>query len=123
MIFAGKRFRELDAEAALSLLCLTGLLVHCQFDLVLERWPTNLLAMIFLGLLLHEREGVPAPFWRPPEFLRRFLVQRKRELEPDKRRGRILRPASFALGAVVLLLALFSAFCCLAAELLSWQNY
>ena len=121
MYFAGKRFRELDAETALALLCLTGLLVHCQFDLVLERWPTNLLAMIFLGLLLHEREGVPAPFWRPPEFLRRFLVQRKRELEPDKRRGRILRPASFALGAVVLLLALFSAFCCLAAELLSWQ--
>ena len=48
-------------------------------------------------------------------------MQRKRELEPDKRRGRILRPASFALGAAVLLLALFSAFCCLAAELLSWQ--
>ena len=121
MYFAGKRFRELDAETALALLCLTGLLVHGQFDLVLERWPTNLLSMIFLGLLLHEREGVPAPFWRPPEFLRRFLVQRKRELEPDKRRGRILRPASFALGAAVLLLALFSAFCCLAAELLSWQ--
>jgi len=121
MVFAGKRFRELDAETALSLLCLTALLVHCQFDLVLERWPTNLLAMIFLGLLLHEREGVPAPFWRPPEFLRRFLVQRKRELHPQKRHGRILRPVSFALGAVVLLLALFSAFCCLAAELLSWQ--
>ena len=125
MFFAGKRFRELDPETALSLLCLTGLLVHCQFDLVLERWPTNLLAMMFLGLLLHEREGVPAPFWRPPEFLRRFrlqfLVKRQRELHPQKRRGRILRPVSFAAGAVVLLLALSTAFCCLAAEILSWN--
>ena len=125
MFFAGRRFRELDTETALSLLCLTGLLVHSQFDLVLYRWPTCLFAMIFLGLLLHEREGVPAPFWRPPEFLRKyrlqFLVKRKHEFTLRNRPGRFLRPVSFAAGVVVLLLALCSAFGCLTASILSWN--
>ena len=119
MIFAGRRFRELDAETRLSLLCLAGLAVHAQFDLVLYRWPTDLFAMLFLGLLLHEREGVPAPFWKPPKFLRRFLVTRKRELSPKNRSGRILGPATFAAGAAVLLAALCSAFCCLTASVLA----
>ena len=123
-------FREfqncgLDDETRLSLLCLTGLLVHSQFDLVLFRWPTNLLAMIFLGLLIHEREGSPAPFWRPPAFLRRFrwafLRSPERSRPPKRRTGRLLRPALFSLGIVVLFVALFSAFSNLAAEAIAWH--
>ncbi len=116
----------LDDETRLSLLCLAGLLVHAQFDLVLFRWPTNILAMIFLGLLIHEREGAPAPFWRPPVFLRRFRWEFLRKLErsrsPEHRRtGRLIRPALFALGIVLLGTGLFSAFANLAAESLAWH--
>ena len=125
MYFAGRRYRELDAETRLSLLCLTCLLVHSQFDLVLYRWPTNLYAMIFLGLLLHEREDVPGPFWRPPEFLRRFrlqaLVKRTEESARRNRPGRILRPASFALGVAILFVSLCAAFCCLVSSVISYQ--
>ena len=116
----------LDDETRLSLLCLAGLLVHAQFDLVLFRWPTNLLAMIFLGLLIHEREGAPAPFWRPPVFLRRFRWEFLKKLErsrpPEHRRtGRLIRPALFALGIVLLGTGLFFAFANLAAESLAWH--
>ena len=115
----------LDDETRLSLLCLAGLLVHAQFDLVLFRWPTNLLAMIFLGLLIHEREGAPAPFWRPPAFLRRFrwefLTKLERNRSPERRTGRLVRPALFALGLVLLGTALCSAFGNLAAESLAWH--
>ena len=125
MVSASKRFGELDAEMRLSLLCLAGLLVHAQFDLVLFRWPTNLLAMFFLGLLLHEREGTPTPFWRPPAFLRRFRWQflRKPELSrpPEHRTGRLVRPALFAFGLVLLGTGLFFAFGNLAAESLAWH--
>ncbi|MBP5585442.1 MAG: O-antigen ligase family protein [Lentisphaeria bacterium] len=116
----------MDDETRLSLLCLAGLLVHAQFDLVLFRWPTNLIAMIFLGLLIHEREGAPAPFWRPPAFLRRFrwefLKQLERSRSPEHRRtGRLIRPALFSLGVVLLGTALFFAFANLAAESLAWH--
>ena len=125
MYHASKRFGELDDETSLSLLCLTGLLVHAQFDLVLFRWPTNLLAMIFLGLLVHEREGTPAPFWRPPAFLRRFrwefLTRLERNRPPGQRSGRLLRPALFALGLVILGTGLFFALGNLAAESVAWH--
>ena len=115
----------LDDETRLSLLCLAGLLVHSQFDLVLFRWPTNLLAMIFLGLLLHEREGTPAPFWRPPVFLRRFrwafLKSPGRNCSPEHRTGRLVRPALFSLGIVFLGTGLFFAFSNLAAEAVAWH--
>ena len=115
----------LDDETRLSLLCLTGLLVHAQFDLVLFRWPTNLLAMIFLGLLIHEREGAPAPFWRPPVFLRRFRWQFLKRLErngsAEHRSGRLIRPSLFAFGVVLLCVGLFSAFSNLAAESIAWH--
>ncbi|MBR4718269.1 MAG: O-antigen ligase family protein [Lentisphaeria bacterium] len=116
----------MDDETRLSLLCLAGLLVHAQFDLVLFRWPTNLLAMVFLGLLIHEREGAPAPFWRPPVFLRRFRWQFLKRLErsrsPEHRRtGRLIRPVLFTLGFVLLGTGLFSAFGNLAAESLAWH--
>ena len=136
MFFAAKRFGAPDfgdrtdelnpgGETQLSLLCLTGLLVHAQFDLVLFRWPTNILAMIFLGLLLHEREGMPAPFWRPPAFLRRFrwefLTRLERNRPPGQRTGRLLRPALFTLGLVILGAGLFFAFSNLAAEAIAWH--
>ena len=115
----------MDDETRLSLLCLAGLLVHAQFDLVLFRWPTNLLAMIFLGLLIHEREGAPAPFWRPPAFLRRFRWEFLKKLErsrpPEHRTGRLIRPALSALGFVLLGTALFTAFSNLAAESIAWH--
>ena len=115
----------LDDETRLSLLCLAGLLVHSQFDLVLFRWPTNLLAMIFLGLLIHEREGTPAPFWRPPAFLRRFrwafLKSPERNRPSRHRTGRLLRPALFSLGIVLLGTGLFFAFSNLAAEAIAWH--
>lgn len=121
-------FRDcgMDDETRLSLLCLAGLLVHAQFDLVLLRWPTNLLAMIFLGLLIHEREGAPAPFWRPPAFLRRFrwefLKKLERSRDPEHRRtGHLIRPALFAFGVVLLGTGLFFAFANLAAESLAWH--
>jgi hypothetical protein len=93
---------------------------------VLFRWPTNLLAMVFLGLLIHEREGAPAPFWRPPAFLRRFRWQFLRSLErtrpPEHRHtGRLLRPVFLALGIVLLGIGLVSAFGNLAAESLAWH--
>ena len=115
-----------DTRRRLSLLCLAGLLVHSQFDLVLFRWPTNLLAMVFLGLLIHEREGTPAPFWRPPAFLRRFrwefLKRLERSRSPEHRRtGRLIRPVLFTLGFVLLGTGLFSAFGNLAAESLAWH--
>ena len=123
-----REFRNcgLDDETRLSLLCLTGLLVHAQFDLVLFRWPTNLLAMIFLGLLIHEREGAPAPFWRPPVFLRRFrwefLKKLERSRSPERRRtGRLIRPVLFSLGIVLLGVGLVSAFSNLAAESIAWH--
>ena len=125
MFFAAKRFDKLDVETKLSLLCLAGLLVHAQFDLVLFRWPTNLLAMFFLGFLLHEREGTPAPFWRPPAFLRRFRWQFLKSLErsrsPEHRMGRLLRPVLFSLGLVLLGVGLVSAFSNLAAESIAWH--
>ena len=136
MSFAAKRFDAPDfgdrsdelnpgGETRLSLLCLAGLLVHAQFDLVLFRWPTNLLAMIFLGLLIHEREGTPAPFWRPPVFLRRFrlefLTKLERSHSPEHRANRLLRPALFSLGIVVLGTGLFFAFSNLAAEAVAWH--
>ena len=115
----------LDDETRLSLLCLAGLLVHAQFDLVLFRWPTNILAMIFLGLLLHEREGNPVPFWRAPAFLRRFrlefLTRLERSRPPGQRTSRLLRPALFSLGIVVLGSGLFFAFSNLAAETVAWH--
>ncbi len=115
----------LDDETRLSLLCLTGLLVHAQFDLVLFRWPTNLLAMIFLGLLIHEREGAPAPFWRPPAFLRRFrwhfLKRLERNGSAEHRSGRLIRPSLFAFGVVLLCVGLFSAFSNFAAESIAWH--
>ena len=116
----------MDDETRLSLLCLAGLLVHAQFDLVLFRWPTNLLAMIFLGLLIHEREGAPAPFWRPPAFLRRFrwefLKKLERSRSPEHRgSGRLIRPVLFSLGVVLLGTGLFSAFANLAAESIAWH--
>ena len=116
----------LDGETRLSLLCLAGLLVHAQFDLVLFRWPTNLLAMIFLGLLIHEREGAPAPFWRPPAFLRRFRWEFLKKLErsrpPEHRRtGRLTRPVLFTFGFVLLGVGLVSAFSNLAAESIAWH--
>ena len=115
----------MDDETRLSLLCLAGLLVHAQFDLVLFRWPTNLLAMIFLGLLIHEREGAPAPFWRPPAFLRRFRWEFLKKLErsrpPEQRTGRLIRPALFAFGVVLLGVGLVSAFSNLAAESIAWH--
>ncbi len=116
----------IDDETRLSLLCLTGLLVHAQFDLVLFRWPTNLLAMIFLGLLIHEREGAPAPFWRPPAFLRRFRWEFLKKLErsrlPEHRRtGRLLRPVLFSIGIVLLGIGLVFAFSNLAAESIAWH--
>jgi len=126
-LVAAYEFRNcgLDDETRLSLLCLAGLLVHAQFDLVLFRWPTNLLAMIFLGLLIHEREGAPAPFWRPPVFLRRFRWEFLKKLErsrpPEQRTGRLIRPALFALGIVLLGTGLFFAFANLAAESLAWH--
>jgi O-antigen ligase len=126
-LVAAYEFRDcgLDDETRLSLLCLVGLLVHAQFDLVLFRWPTNLLAMIFLGLLIHEREGAPAPFWRPPVFLRRFRWEFLKKLErsrpPEQRTGRLIRPALFALGIVLLGTGLFFAFANLAAESLAWH--
>ena len=136
IFFAAKRFDAPDfgdrtdelnpgGETQLSLLCLTGLLVHAQFDLVLFRWPTNLLAMIFLGLLIHEREGTPEPFWRPPVFLRRFrwafLKSTERNRPPERRTGRLLRPALFSLGIVFLGTGLFFAFSNLAAEAIAWH--
>lgn len=125
MIFASRRFDRLTPETKLSLLCLAGLLVHAQFDLVLFRWPTNIFAMFFLGLLLHEREGSPAPFWRPPAFLRRFrlefLMKFQRSRAPGRQLGRLFRPALFALGVVILGAGLFSAFSNLAAETLAWH--
>ena len=136
MFFAAKRFDAPDfgdrtdelnpgGETQLSLLCLAGLLVHAQFDLVLFRWPTNLLAMIFLGLLIHEREGAPAPFWRPPAFLRRFRWQFLKRLErrgsPEHNSGRLIRPALFAFGLVLLGVSLVSAFGNLTAESLAWH--
>ena len=127
-LVAAYEFRDcgMDDETRLSLLCLAGLLVHAQFDLVLFRWPTNLLAMVFLGLLIHEREGAPAPFWRPPVFLRRFRWQFLKSLErtrpPEHRHtGRLLRPVFFALGIVLLGTGLFFAFGNLAAESLAWH--
>ncbi len=115
----------LDDETRLSLLCLAGLLVHAQFDLVLFRWPTNLLAMVFLGLLIHEREGTPAPFWRPPAFLRHFrlefLTKPERDRPPEHRTNRLLRPALFSLGIVLLGTGLFFAFSNLAAEAVAWH--
>ena len=121
-------FRDcgMDDETRLSLLCLAGLLVHAQFDLVLFRWPTHVLAMIFLGLLIHEREGAPAPFWRPPAFLRRFRWEFLKKLErnrpPEHRSsGRLIRPALFAVGLVLLGTGLFSAFANLAAESIAWH--
>jgi O-antigen ligase len=115
----------MDDETRLSLLCFAGLLIHAQFDLVLFRWPTNLLAMIFLGILIHEREGAPAPFWRPPVFLRRFrlefLKRTERNRSPAHRTRRLLRPALFALGLVLLGAGLVSAFGNLAAESLAWH--
>ncbi len=116
----------IDDETRLSLLCLAGLLVHAQFDLVLFRWPTNLLAMIFLGLLIHEREGAPAPFWRPPAFLRRFRWEFLKKLErnrlPEHRStGRLIRPSLFAFGVVLLGVGLVSAFSNLAAESIAWH--
>ena len=115
----------MDDETRLSLLCLAGLLVHAQFDLVLFRWPTNILAMVFLGLLIHEREGAPAPFWRPPAFLRRFRWEFLKRFEqsrpPEQRARRMIRPALFALGLVLLGTGLFAAFGNLAAELLAWH--
>ena len=115
----------MDDETRLSLLCFAGLLVHAQFDLVLFRWPTNLLAMIFLGLLVHEREGAPAPFWRPPAFLRRFrwefLKKSERNRPPEHRTRRLLRPALFAFGLVLLGVGLVSAFGNLTAESLIWH--
>ncbi len=115
----------MDDETRLSMLCLAGLLVHAQFDLVLFRWPTNLLVMIFLGLLIHEREGAPAPFWRPPAILRRFRWEFLKKLErsrpPEQRTGRLIRPALFSLGVVLLGTALFSAFANLAAESIAWH--
>ena len=81
--------------------------------------------MIFLGLLIHEREGAPAPFWRPPVFLRRFRWEFLKKLErsrpPEHRTRRQIRPAFFALGLVLLGTALFSAFSNLAAESLAWH--
>ena len=125
MFFASKRFGSLDAETKLSLLCLAGLLVHAQFDLVLFRWPTSLLAMFFLGFLLHEREGTPAPFWKPPMFLRlfrwEFLKKSERNRPPERRAGLPVRPALFSLGLVLLGVGLFSAFGNLAAESLAWH--
>ncbi len=127
-LVAAYEFRDcgMDDETRLSLLCLAGLLVHAQFDLVLFRWPTNLLAMVFLGILIHEREGAPAPFWRPPVFLRRFRWEFLKSLErtrpPEHRHtGRLLRPVLFALGIVLLGTGLFSAFSNLAAESLAWH--
>jgi len=115
----------MDDETRLSLLCLAGLLVHAQFDLVLFRWPTNLLAMVFLGLLIHEREGSPAPFWRPPAFLRRFRLQFLKKTErdhmPEHRTRHLIRPALFAIGLVLLGTALFSAFANLTAESIAWH--
>ena len=123
MLSAMKRFGELDTETKLSLLCLAGLFVHAQFDLVFFRWPTNLLAMFFLGFLLHEREGTPAPFWRPPAFLRRFRLEFQKKWErsrpPEHRLGRRIRPALLAVGLVLLGTGLFSAFSNLAAESLA----
>jgi O-antigen ligase len=123
MLFASRRFNSLDRDMKLSLLCLAGLLVHAQFDLVLFRWPTNILAMLFLGLLLHEREGTPTPFWRPPAFLRRFrwefLKKPERSRPPSRRTGRLLRPALFAFGLVLLGTGIVSAFGNLAAESLA----
>jgi len=136
MFFAAKRFDAPDfgdrsdglnpgGETQLSLLCLAGLLVHAQFDLVLFRWPTNLLAMIFLGLLIHEREGTPAPFWRPPAFLRRFrwefLTKPERARPPEHRTTRLIHPAFFSLGIVLLGAGLFFAFSNLAAEAVAWH--
>ena len=136
MFFAAKRFDAPDfgdrsdglnpgGETQLSLLCLAGLLVHAQFDLVLFRWPTNLLAMIFLGLLIHEREGTPAPFWRPPAFLRRFrwefLTKPERARSPEHRTTRLIHPAIFSLGIVLLGAGLFFAFSNLAAEAIAWH--
>ena len=125
MFVAARRFKSLDTETKFSLLCLAGLLVHAQFDLVLFRWPTNILAMFFLGILLHELEGLPAPFWRPPAFLRRFrwefLKKPERSRPPSYRTGRLLRPALFAFGLVLLGTGLFSAFGNLAAESLAWR--
>ena len=136
MFFAAKRFDAPDfgdrsdglnpgGETQLSLLCLAGLLVHAQFDLVLFRWPTNLLAMIFLGLLIHEREGTPTPFWRPPAFLRRFrwefLTKPERARSPEHRTTRLIHPAIFSLGIVLLGAGLFFAFSNLAAEAIAWH--
>ena len=136
MFFAAKRFNAPDSgdradglnpggETQLSLLCLAGLLVHSQFDLVLFRWPTNLLAMVFLGILIHEREGTPAPFWRPPAFLRRFRWEFLKRFEqsrpPEQRTRRLVRPALFAFGLVLLGTGLFAAFGNLAAESLAWH--
>lgn len=123
MLSALKRFGKLDTETKLSLFCLAGLFVHGQFDLVLFRWPTNLLAMFFLGFLLHEREGTPAPFWRPPAFLRRFRLEFLKKMErprpPEHRLGHWIRPAFLAVGLVLLGTGLFSAFSNLAAESLA----
>ena len=125
MFSISRRFDELDTETKLSLLCLAGLLVHAQFDLVLFRWPTNLLAMFFLGFLLYERQGTPAPFWRPPAFLRRFRWEFLKRFEqsrpPEHRMRRRVRPALFAFGLVLLGTGLFSAFGNLAAESLAWH--
>ncbi|MBQ7731837.1 MAG: O-antigen ligase family protein [Lentisphaeria bacterium] len=127
-LVAAYEFRNcgMDDETRLSLLCLAGLLVHAQFDLVLFRWPTNLLAMVFLGFLIHEREGAPAPFWRPPVFLRRFRWEFLKSLErtrpPEHRHtGRLLRPVLFTFGFVLLGTGLVSAFGNLAAESLAWH--
>ena len=120
MFSAAKRFDRLVPETKLSLLCLAGMFVHAQFDLVLFHWPTNLFAMFFLGMLIHEREGAPAPFWRPPAFLRRFRWEFLKKLEsarpPERRTGRLLPPALFALGLVLLGCGLFFAFGDLTAE-------
>lgn len=136
MFFAARRFDAPDfgdgtgelnpgGVTKLSLLCLAGLLVHSQFDLVLFRWPTNLLAMIFLGLLIHEREGAPAPFWRPPAFLRRFrwefLTKLERPRRPEHRTARLVPPALFTIGAVLFGLGMFFAFSNLAAEAVAWR--
>lgn len=120
MWYAVRRFPRFSSELKLSLLCLIGLLVHGQFDLVMFRWPTSLLAMVFLGLLLHECEAVHAPFWRPHFLIRFIRVRLRQEISNENAPStRVITVLLTLLAAVTFLATIFAAGSNLAAELLS----
>ncbi|GEM_PF-4994003 len=115
-----RRFRELSSEVKLALLCLVGMLIHAQFDLILYRWPTNLIAMVFLGILWHERiSAAHAPFWTPPSRIRAIQTRATRLLYAATPPGLSVRILMRLLGLTFTIGALFSAAGNLRAEILA----